>query len=102
MTIFHLTKMLSGGGGVYTTRLSEALRRSGVESRVLSLDDGSLVPPGGLGGKINSRFDWALSGMIHRRSCGTVLSVHHCKLTFLAQVSCEEFHIAFKKIMKYL
>ena len=42
----------------------------------MSLGDGSLVPPGGLAGKINTRFDWSLSGMIHRRSRGTVLSFH--------------------------
>ena len=72
--------MLSGGGGVYTSRLSEALRRSGVKSRVLSLDDGSLVPPGGLAGEINTRFDWALSGMIHRRSRGTVLSFYRWQI----------------------
>ena len=76
MSIFHLTKMLSGGGGVYTLRLSEALRRSGVESHVLSLDDGSLVPRGGLVGKINARFDWALNGIINRRSRGTVLTYY--------------------------
>ena len=76
MSIFHLTKMLSGGGGVYTLRLSEALRRSGVESHVLSLDDGSLVPRGGLVGKINARFDWALNGTINRRSRGTVLTYY--------------------------
>jgi len=68
--------MLSGGGGVYTSRLSEALRRSGVQSRVLSLDDGSIVPPSGFAGKINTRFDWALNGTINRRSRGTVLSFH--------------------------
>ncbi len=68
--------MLSGGGGVYASRLSEALRRGGVESWVLSLDDGSIVPPDGLVGQIFNRHDWALSGMIHRRSRGTVLSFH--------------------------
>ena len=76
MSIFHLTKMLSGGGGVYAARLSEALRRSGVESRVLSLDDGSLVPHSGLVGKITTRFDWMLNGTINRRSRGTVLTYH--------------------------
>jgi glycosyltransferase involved in cell wall biosynthesis len=43
---------------------------------VLCLDDGSLAPPAGLSGRVNGRFDWALSGMIHRRSRGTVLSFH--------------------------
>ena len=76
MPLFHLTKMLAGGGGAYTARLSEALRRSGVESRVLSLDDGSLVPNSGLVGKIITRFDWALNGTINRRSTGTVLTYH--------------------------
>ena len=76
MRIFHLTKMLSGGGGVYTARLSEALRRSGVESWVLSLDDDSLMPLDGLVGKMNTRFDWALNGTINRRSRGTVLTYY--------------------------
>ena len=76
MRIFHLTKMLAGGGGVYTARLSEALRRSGVESWVLSLDDDSLMPLDGLVGKMNTRFDWALNGTINRRSRGTVLTYH--------------------------
>jgi glycosyltransferase involved in cell wall biosynthesis len=47
-----------------------------VDSRVLCLDDGSLVPPSGLSGRVNSRFDWALSGAIQRRSRGTMLSFH--------------------------
>lgn len=76
MTIFHLTKTLSGGGGVYTFRLSEALRRSGLQSQVLTLDDGSLVPVSGLAGELNARYDWALNGTINRRSQGTMLSFH--------------------------
>jgi glycosyltransferase involved in cell wall biosynthesis len=47
-----------------------------VESRVLSLDDGSLVPHCGLVGKITTRFDWMLNGTINRRSRGTVLTYH--------------------------
>ena len=72
--------MLSGGGGVYTSRLSEALRRNDVVSRVLSLDDGSLLPPGGLPSQIFNRHDWALSGMLRRRSRGPVLSFHRRQL----------------------
>jgi len=40
MYLVHLTKMLSGGGGICTSRLSEALRLSGLKSRMLSLNDG--------------------------------------------------------------
>jgi glycosyltransferase involved in cell wall biosynthesis len=69
-----LTKTLSGGGGVYALRLSEASRRSGVGSRVLCLDDGSLLLPKGLSGRVNGRLDWALSGAINRRSRRTMLS----------------------------
>jgi len=43
---------------------------------VLCLDDGSLAPPEGLSGRVNGRFDWALSGAIHLRSRGTMLSFH--------------------------
>lgn len=76
MGVFHLTKMLSGGGGLYTIRLSKALQRSGVRSRTLNLDDGGLAPSGGLLGQIKCRFDWALNGTINRRSRGTVLTYY--------------------------
>jgi glycosyltransferase involved in cell wall biosynthesis len=38
MKVWHLTRTLYGGAGIYATRLSEALRDAGVESCVLSED----------------------------------------------------------------
>ena len=43
LKIFHLTKMVSGGGGVYTSRLSEALRRCGSLGTSIFGDPGLLA-----------------------------------------------------------
>lgn len=45
MRVWHLTRTLYGGAGIYATRLSAALREAGVESCVLSED--ATVPDSG-------------------------------------------------------
>lgn len=66
--LIHITKTLHGGGGVYTTRLNDALVDAGCDSTVCCLDDGSLQAGGGVGGRFAPLFDRALSGGIRRVS----------------------------------
>ena len=74
--VYQITKTLTGGGGVYANRLSEALRMGGVHSQFLSADEGGLFARECIPGKLRSKWDWALNGTINRRSRGTVLTFH--------------------------
>ena len=74
--VYQITKTLTGGGGVYANRLSEALRMGGVNSQFLSADEGGLFARECIPGKLRSKRDWALNGTINRRSRGTVLTFH--------------------------
>lgn len=67
-SIIHITKTLYGGGGEYTSRLSQALGKAGCDSRVISLDRG-LNPLGtGATGRLSAVYDRILTSVINRRS----------------------------------
>ncbi len=60
--VYHLTKSLVGGGGVYAKRLSDALCEAGQPSIVLCAEDGTLQPRG----VAWPLFDRVLAGLMHR------------------------------------
>lgn len=66
--IFHITKSFHGGGGLYTSRLNDALVGAGQSCRIYCIDDSSLRPGGGIVGAAGELFDRGLSGVIHRLS----------------------------------
>jgi len=72
--VYHVTKSLVGGGGVYAQRLSTALNALNRESRVLCAENASLKPENGL----PFQADRVLAGVLNRRT----LTAFH---TFLRQ-----------------
>lgn len=66
--ILHITKSLHGGGGLYASRLNDALVEAGHDSAFFCLDDSSLRPAGGVGKRVAPMYDRALSGAIRRAS----------------------------------
>jgi glycosyltransferase involved in cell wall biosynthesis len=65
---FQISKTRHGGGGVYTTRLNDALVDAGWKSAVYCLDDSSLSPRGHPRDGVTALFDRVLAGTYNRGS----------------------------------